>query len=398
MKINNTKAPSASSNNKVMGRGVLGVGLRAGLALIVGSLVACTSVELPPSAPPSAAPQDASTLPPPIQRPAARWVAARWADLPGWGKDSLNEVWDAWIRGCQRPAPELATVCAEARTQGLASASEQRAWIERRFQPYRVVEAGGNMPAGLLTGYYEPVMNASRVASATHRVPLYAPPVGLRNGQAWYSRQEIDTLPTAQASLRGKAIAWMADPIDALVLQIQGSGRMLIRETDGSTKSVRLAYAAHNGHVYKSVGKWLLDQGALREASWDGIRAWAARNPGRLNEMLWSNPRTVFFRETTLTESEARIGPPGAQGIALTPGRSIAVDPQAVPYGTPVWIATQGPAFQQQKLVMAQDTGNAIIGAARADLFTGWGTWSEPAYQLASRLKQPLQMWVLWPR
>jgi membrane-bound lytic murein transglycosylase A len=161
---------------------------------------------------------------------------------------------------------------------------------------------------------------------------------------------------------------------------------------------VRVAFAAHNGQPYQSVGRWLLDQRAIREASWETIKAWAASNPSRLNDMLWSNPRTVFFREEQLSDFDAQFGPRGAQGVPLTPGRSIAVDPTSIPYGTPVWLATQGQAFNGQKLVMAQDTGGAITGAVRADLFTGWGSWEDPAYQLASRLKQPLQLWVLWPR
>jgi membrane-bound lytic murein transglycosylase A len=302
------------------------------------------------------------------------------------------------VRGCEKPVAGHARLCAELRPLTMADAAEQRAWIESRFQPYRVVETDGGAPAGLLTGYYEPVMPASRVPTATHRVPLYAPPPGLRAGQPWYSRQEIDTLPAAQTALKGQAIAWMADPIDALILQIQGSGRLNLREADGSVRQVRVAFAGHNGQPYKSVGKWLLEQGELRDATWEGIRAWAARYPRRLNEMLWSNPRTVFFKEMPLTELDARFGPRGAQGVALTPGRSIAVDPQSIPYGTPVWLATQGPVMNEQKLVMAQDTGGAITGAVRADLFTGWGGWNEPAYQLASRLKQPLQLWVLQPR
>jgi membrane-bound lytic murein transglycosylase A len=338
-----------------------------------------------PSTPPAAT--DTGPLPPAIQRAGARWVPVRWGELPGWGQDRLHEVWSAWVRGCEKPVAGHARLCAELRPLTMANAAEQHAWIESRFQPYRVVETDGGAPAGLLTGYYEPVMPASRVPTASHRVPLYAPPPGLRAGQPWYSRQEIDTLTAAQAALKGQAIAWMVDPIDALILQIQGSGRLNLREADGSVRQVRVAFAGHNGQPYKSVGKWLLEQGELRDATWEGIRAWAARNPRRLNEMLWSNPRTVFFKEVALTELDARFGPRGAQGVALTPGRSIAIDPQSIPYGMPVWLATQGPVMNEQKLVMAQDTGGAITGAARADLFTGWGGWSEPAYQLASRLK-----------
>ena len=125
------------------------------------------------------------------------------------------------------------------------------------------------------------------------------------------------------------------------------------------------------------------------------IKAWAQQNPQRLNELLWSNPRVVFFREEALSDLDAAFGPRGAQGVPLTPGRSIAVDKDSIPYGTPVWLVSPGPAIRLQRLVLAQDTGSAIVGAVRADYFTGWGL---EAGELAGRLKQPLRLWVLWPR
>ncbi len=414
MKTSNNSAPSASRKSKIMSRtsgdAIRNGGLRALRAmaalLIVGSLAACavapTPYPQPAPAPGVGVSDDDAPLPAALQRVKSRWTPVRWADLPGWGQDNLNEAWNAWVRGCERPVaagmPGQAALCSEARQLSIGSAAEQQAWLVRRFQPYRVGEVDGGLPQGLLTGYYEPILNASRTPSATHRTPLYAPPAELRPGQTWYSRQEIDTLPAAQAALQGRAIAWLVDPIDALVLQIQGSGRLNLIEPDGSQRQVRMAFAGHNGHPYQSVGRWLLDQRAIREGSWEGIRAWVRANPGRLNEMLWSNPRTVFFREEVLGEFDARFGPRGAQGVPLTPGRSIAVDPLSIPYGTPVWLATQGPAVNLQQLVMAQDTGGAIVGAVRADLFTGWGTWTDPAYTVAAALKQPLQLWVLWPR
>lgn len=377
-------------------------------ALIVGSLAAC-AVDLspyPPAPPvPATAPADDGPLPPALQRGKSRWMPVRWSELPGWGQDSLHEAWNAWLKGCERPAPAgmpgQVALCTEVRQLSIGTPEEQRDWVVRRFQPYRVIEADGSLPQGLLTGYYEPILAASRVPTATHRTPLYAAPAGLpttSGGQRWYSRQEIDTVPAAQAALQGKAIAWLADPVDALVLQIQGSGRLNVTEADGRQRQVRLAFAGHNGHPYQSVGRWLLDQGAIREGSWDAIRAWVRANPGRVNEMLWSNPRTVFFREEALGEFDAQFGPRGAQGVPLTPGRSIAVDPQSIPYGTPVWLATQGTVLNQNRLVLAQDTGGAITGAVRADLFTGWGGQTDPAYTVAAALKQPLQLWVLWPR
>lgn len=368
------------------------------MAAIVGSLAACASGPSPDSGQGAGAQGDSGPLPAPISRGSSRWTPVRWAQLPGWGADGLHEAWNAWVKGCERPASGQDRLCAEARPLAIASGAEKQAWIERRFQPYRVDEPDGNTPNGLLTGYYEPILSASRLPTASHRTPLYAPPASLARGQTWYTRQEIDTSPRVQAELKGRAIAWLADPIDALVLQIQGSGRLNLTEADGRQHQVRLAFAAHNGQPYRSVGRWLLDQSAVRDASWEGIRDWAARNPARLNEMLWSNPRTVFFREETLDTTNAQLGPKGAQGVPLTPGRSIAVDPKSIPYGTPVWLATQGASLNAQRLVMAQDTGGAIVGAVRADLFTGWGGWRDTAYLQAASLKQPLQLWVFWPK
>jgi membrane-bound lytic murein transglycosylase A len=141
-----------------------------------------------------------------------------------------------------------------------------------------------------------------------------------------------------------------------------------------------------------------LDQRLLSDVSWDGIKAWVAANPHRLTELLQVNPRVVFFQEEPLSAVDAMFGPRGAQGVPLTPWRSIAVDRGSIPYGTPVWLSTQGPGLRANKLVMAQDTGGAIVGAVRIDYFTGWGSWSDPAYTVAAQLKQPVRVWALWPR
>ncbi|MDB5946984.1 MAG: rane-bound lytic murein transglycosylase precursor (Murein hydrolase A)-like protein [Ramlibacter sp.] len=380
------------------------------MAAIVGMLAGCGSVPLPthraapaspaptsvPVPPSSSAslPADAGPLPPPILQARSRWVAVRWSELPGFADDALHEAWNAWLKSCERPAAVFAPLCPDVRRLSIASGDEQRLWIAQRLQPYRVEPLQG--PAeGLLTGYYEPVLQAARQPGRGFSVPLYGVPAGLGQRKPWYSRQDIDTLPEARAAVRGREIAWLADPLDALMLQIQGSGRLRVTEPDGSQRLVRLAYAASNDHPYRSVGAWLLQQGAIRDASWPGIKAWAAQNPQRLNELLWSNPRTVFFREESLSDFDAAFGPRGAQGVALTPGRSIAVDKDSIPYGTPVWLASSGPMVNLQRLVLAQDTGSAITGALRADYFAGWGA---EAGELAGRLKQPLRLWVLWPR
>lgn len=347
-----------------------------------------------PAAPVTAAAPDDRPSAAAIVQGKSRWVPVAWSELPGWDQDAPHEAWNAWLKSCERPAPPWLALCPQVRQLSIASPEEQRAWMRQRLQPYRVEPLQG-AGEGLLTAYYEPLLEASRLPSATHPVPLYQPPAGLQRGRPWYSRQEIDTLPQARAALRGREIAYLADPLDALVLQIQGSGRVRVTEPDGRQRLVRLAFAGSNEHPYRSVGGWLLQQGAIRDASWPGIKAWARQNPQRVQEMLWSNPRTVFFREEPLPELDAALGPRGAQGVPLTPGRSIAVDKDSIPYGTPVWLSSAGPAVSLDRLVLAQDTGSAIVGAVRADYFVGWGP---AAGEIAGRLKQPLRLWVLWPK
>ena len=150
-----------------------------------------------------------------------------------------------------------------------------------------------------------------------------------------------------------------------------------------------------NDQPYQSIGRWLLDQNLTKDATWPGIKAWLAQNPKRTQDLLAKNPRFVFFKEEALTAQDALLGPKGAQGVPLTAGRSIAVDRGSIPYGTPVWLRSQGPVTSLDKLVLAQDTGTAIVGAVRADYYAGSGT---AAGELAGRMKQPLQLWVLWPK
>ena len=348
-----------------------------------------------PAPAPDAAIADDAPLPPVRLQARSRWVPVRWQALPGFEEDALHEAWNAWLRSCLRPAPVVGALCPEVRRLSIADGATQRQWLRSRLQPYRVEALDGSGAQGLLTAYYEPLLEASRRSRPGYEVPLHAPPAGLAQRRPWYTRQQIDTLPEARAALRGREILYLADPVDALVVQIQGSARLRVTEPDGSQRLVRLAYAGTNDHPYVSVGRWLIDQGALREASWPSIRGWIARNPQRVSEMLWANPRVVFFREETIPDVDPSEGPRGAQGVPLTAGRSIAVDPGSVPYGTPVWLASPGPSARLARLVMAQDTGNAIVGAVRADYFVGSG---EAAGELAGRLKQPLNLWVLWPR
>jgi membrane-bound lytic murein transglycosylase A len=361
------------------------------LGLMAWAGASMVGAQVPPAA------DSASLSGPPtvIQQARSRWVSARWDDLPGLADDVLFEAWNAWLRSCERPLPSHVRLCANVRRLSIANNDEQLAWMMENMQPYRVEAPAGGSDVGLLTAYYEPVLDASRVAQGRFQVPLYAPPPGLGQRKPWYSRQEIDTVVAAQAALKGREIAFLADPLDALVLQIQGSGRLKLRQVDGHDVTVRLAYAGTNEHPYKSVGRGLIDKGEIRDGTWPGIRAWAEQNPSRVQEMLWSNPRVVFFKEEVLPVQDTQLGPRGAQGVPLTPGRSIAVDPASIPYGTPVWLASRGTQGVFNKLVLAQDTGSAIVGAVRADYFAGFGM---EAGELAGRLKQPLQLWVLWPK
>jgi membrane-bound lytic murein transglycosylase A len=324
----------------------------------------------------------------------SRWLAVPWSDLPGFESDALFEAWNAWLKSCERPGPAFAPLCPEIRRLSIGGEDAQRQWMLQRLQPYRVEPSTGSA-TGLLTAYFEPEFAASRLPTAEFLVPLYQMPAGLTANKSWFTRQEIDTLPQAKEALKGREIAYLSDPVQALVLQIQGSGRLRLMEPDGRQRLVRLAFAGHNGQAYKSIGRWLMDQGEVRDASWPGISAWMLQNPQRVQDLLWQNPRVVFFKEEPLSEFDSGFGPRGAQGVPLTPGRSIAVDPQSIPYGTPVWLSSVGPQVSLNKLVLAQDTGSAIRGAVRADYFAGWGA---QAGELAGRLKQPLRLWVLWPK
>ena len=363
------------------------------LAAMLAVLAACTTTPPPKPSPPSTATVSPGT----VVRERSRWVPVSWQELPGWKVDAVQSAWPALQRSCQRALPEWTVICGKVQQSPQPRDDEQlRDWLMRHLQPYRVESLEG-AASGLITGYYEPVLDARRAPDATFRVALYSPPADLATRRPYWTRQQLDTAPPAQAALRGREIAYVADPLDALALQIQGSGRLRVTEPDGRVRTVRLAYAGTNDHPYQSVGRWLIAQGELPagQASWPAIKAWAKLHPSRVNELLWANPRYVFFREEPLPDPA--LGPRGAQGVALTPGRSIAIDPRSVPYGTPVWIDTTEPLSSRplQRLVLAQDTGSAIVGAVRADYF--WG-WDGDAAEQAGRMRQPLRMWVLWPR
>ena len=381
-------------------------------SLILSGLMACSSLPEPefscgvsstpalPAQPHDTGPMEAPVLGTPSQelgpQARSRWVAVDWSHLPGWSSDGILDLWPALLQSCAKPISAWRVLCVGAQSLPPQDHNQARQWLENHLQPFRV-ESPEGVSEGLITGYFEPLLEARRTPDQHVKVPLFGLPDDISLRQPYWSRKEIDSLPVARESLRHHEIAYVADPLDALILQIQGSGRLKITETDGQERWVRLAFAGHNRHPYKSVGRWLIEQGELTvgQASWPWIKSWVQKNPGRVQDMLWANPRVVFFREEALLEPH--MGPKGAQAVPLTPGRSIAVDPRSIPYGTPVWLDTTEPLSNRplRRLVMAQDTGAAITGAVRADFFWGWG---DEAEQQAGRMKQALKFWALWPR
>ncbi|TCU98347.1 membrane-bound lytic murein transglycosylase A [Paracandidimonas soli] len=356
-----------------------------------------------------------------------KFLAVTWAALPGWNEDDLSLVWKGFLNNCKglmrpvsgslampaRAAPRAwQPVCKAAAAMGeSAGQAEVRAFLQQHLQPWRLLDAAGKPARNTVTGYYEPLVRASRKRDGAYQWPLYAAPddlltidlgslypelAGKRVRGKLQGKRVVpyDTrADIAAAASPPKAIVMVDDPVEAFFLQIQGSGRAQL--PNGSM--IRLAYADHNGWPYSSIGRWLADQGELplAQTSMQNIKAWAQRNPARVQEMLNANKAMVFFREEPVIDPE--LGPKGAYGIPLVGERAIAVDPEFVPLGAPVFLATQYPAEQRplRRLVFAQDTGAAIKGAARADYYWGFG---DQAGAQAGRMKQQGEMWVLWPK
>jgi membrane-bound lytic murein transglycosylase A len=354
---------------------------RGVLAAILGSLVACSSPPLRPPERPLAGP---AAVTPSVPKAGARWVAVDWRELPGWGSDDLLAAWPALLASCQRPAPGWAEFCARAALQPPADAVEAALFLMKHLRPWSL-----GPDSGLLTGYFEPQLAASRTRQGAFQWPLHALPSDptLRR----MPRRDIDTHPRFAAL----ELAYLDDPFALLQLQIQGSGRLVTRDAGGAERISRVAFAGHNDQPFESVAKALLARGEVRDASWKGLSDWARSNPGRVRDALAVNPRVVYFREEPLPDPTQ--GPRGAQGVPLTPGRSVAIDRAHVPLGTPLWLDSTEPwsATPMRRLVLAQDTGGAILGAVRADLFWGWG---DAAALQAGRTKQALRLWALLPQ
>jgi membrane-bound lytic murein transglycosylase A len=286
-----------------------------------------------------------------------------------------------------------------------------RQYFETWFVP-NIVRAEDGADTGLITGYYEPMLRGSRKRAGAFQTPLYKVPddlltidlgnvyPNLKNMRLrgrlvgkkvvpYSTRAEIE-----RANLPGKELVWVDDPVEAFFLEVQGSGRV---QLDDSGETVRIAYADQNGHPYKAIGRWLVEQGELtvEQASAQGIKAWIAAHPERRQELFNANPSYVFFKEERLPDPS--VGPKGALGVPLTPARSVAIDPKFLPLGAPLFLATTeaGSEVPMRRLMMAQDTGGAIRGAVRADFFYGFGG---SAPDKAGLMKQQGKIWVLMPR
>jgi membrane-bound lytic murein transglycosylase A len=287
--------------------------------------------------------------------------------LQGRGADGLPEAMAAY-----------AASFASLPTHWPRATGTARAFFETRFSAADPVE-------GLLTGYFEPDLPGSLVRTDRFTAPLNAPPPELSAGRPWLTRAEI----ADGDALSGREIVWLESPLDAYFAQVQGSVR--VRLPDGGT--LRLGVAAKNGHPYRSIGADLIRQGEVPEnqMSADAIRRWCARNPGRVTDLLNLNPSYVFLRILDLPDTS---GPVGTAGVPLRSLRSLAVDPDHIPLGAPVWVESFGPE-RFATLMIAQDTGSAIRGPGRGDVFFGSG---EAAGERAGRMKEPCRLTVLVPR
>ena len=370
-------------------------------------------VQMPPPVGPTTVPPTVPpTTPPPAQPPAPLFTPVAFDALPGWEQDNLRQAWPAFQASCRAlgAKADWKSVCAAAKAVDTGDGAAIRRYFETWFVP-NLVRAADGADSGLITGYYEPFLRGSRQRGGANQTPLYKVPddlitvdlgsvyptlKGMRlrgrlSGKTvvpYGSRAEIE-----RARIPGKELVWVDDPVEAFFLEVQGSGRVQL--DDGET--VRVAYADQNGHPYKAIGRWLVEQGELTagEASAQGIKAWIAAHPERRQELFNVNPSYIFFREERLPDPN--VGPKGALGVPLTPTRSVAIDPSFLPLGAPIFLSTTAPASDTplQRLVMGQDTGGAIRGAVRADFFFGFGG---QAPDNAGRMKQRGQLWVLLPR
>jgi len=351
--------------------------------LALGSLAACGPQ---PSA--GRAPSGVSVP----STPGPAFTPVRFDQLPGWSADRAAEALPAFLEGCARldgTEPRLAPLCTQARTVAPGDEAAARAFFEQAFQPHLASDSGTSQ--GLVTGYYEPEFRASRRRGGEYQTPLLRRPPAGTQSRIVPTRAQINR---GALGRRGLELLWLADPVDKFFLQIQGSGRA--RLPDGSI--VRVTYDGQNGHPYVPIGRVLVDRGemTLEQVSMQSIRAWLKEHPAEANAVMEQNPSYIFFREVRGASADA--GPPGAMGVPLTPGRSVAVDRSQITLGLPVYLDTNDAlqaATPWRRLMVAQDVGGAIRGPTRADIFFGWGPEAE---ERAGRMRQPGTLYVLRPR
>jgi membrane-bound lytic murein transglycosylase A len=359
--------------------------------------------------------------------PDAALEPAAWGELDGWTGDDHAASYATFLASCRailpqrKPAPAarrlveaMKAICRRAKAAAAVGPEQARVFFESSFLLLRIAKLGD--PVGFLTGYYEPIVAGSRFPTPEYTVPMYRRPgdlimAGIRKKKGafankgkvyrklgkktvpYFTRAEIE-----DGALDGRhlEICWLKDPIDAFFIHIQGSARIQLE--DGTM--LRINYDAHNGHRYLPVGRVLIDRGEVaKEAmSMDRIRQWMLARPEEGRDLRRMNDSFVFFRVTGLADQQEPIG---AQGVSLTPGRSIAVDRHLHLYGTLFWIeaelpiASETPETRFRRLMVAQDTGSAIVGPARADIYFGAG---EEAGRIGGRIKQPGRFVMLVPR
>ncbi len=342
--------------------------------------------------------------------------AIKWDQLSGWQDDRLAEAWPALMSSCNKLEQRddvWRELCLEARLIGDPNNEEARAFFETRFVARKVFAANDENGDGLITGYYQPLLEGSRERTQQYRYAVYQRPDdllvidlgsvyedlkgkrmrGRLHGKhrvvPYFSRKEIEN---GENPLKGHEIAWVDDPVALFFLHIQGSG--IIRLRDGSLLAV--GYHDQNGHPYYAIGRRLIEDEVIKEEdmSMQAIRDWLRNNPDQAVDLLNSNPSYVFFNSRPSTDE----GPIGSLGVPLVAERSIAVDRRVIRLGLPVWLDTTLPDDKDgapyRRLVFAQDTGGAINGSIRADLFWGRGQRAE---EYAGRMRQPGSLYVLQP-
>ena len=308
------------------------------------------------------------------------------ANLNGWAQDNHRQALQVFAESCddirstaQIPSSDWRGVCALAKTNYGAA----RQFFEQHFRPVRITQGSSS----LFTGYFEPVLPGSRQRNQVYKYPLYSVPPDLPEDGIWKSRAELESGILAD---RGLELVWLNDPVDAFFVHVQGSSRFNL--TDGTT--MRLGFAGRNGHPYRSVGRQMIELGLLNDgqASIAKIRDWVRGHSEAGQMALQLNPSFIFFQELNIPDNR---GPIGALQYPLTALRSIAVDPDFTPLGAPAWLAMAAGSASIDRLMIAQDTGSAINGAQRADIFFGSGM---QAGNDAGRIRYSGQLITLVPR